>query len=161
MSLKVSHLGRGRVTLRIPPPHSLTPGRAALNPRRHKRDAIKKAAFRFHSATFLIGLNPNVPNCDHRCATARPSSAILENRTVHAPQCPSPSSQIFTRSSSHGHNAQPEREARTRNEPKMHVKVKRFHRKSSFLQKFLPLSLCKSTVASESHQAELIITTRI
>lgn len=109
---QLSHPGR-----RVPPPSSLPHLAAAHNPCGHKKNEIKRPLSDSTQRLFLASLDPKHPNCDRVCTTARPPSAICRTEPsvllslLHPPAKSSPD-----RSPSHRHNAQPEGEARTRNE---------------------------------------------
>lgn len=64
----LSHLGEESHCAVPPPPHHCT------NSCGHKINASKRLLF--DSTQWLFRLNPKPPNCNHRCTTARPSSAI-------------------------------------------------------------------------------------
>lgn len=97
---QLSHPGR-RVT---PPPHLA----AAPNPRGHKKNEIKRPLSDSIHRLLLASLDPKHPNCDHVCATARPPGAICTTEPSVLLNLLRPTSQIFSRSPSHRHNAQPE-----------------------------------------------------
>lgn len=95
-----------------PPPHLA----AAPNPRGHKKNEIKRPLSDSIHRLFLASLHPKHPNCDHVCATARPPGAICTTEPSVLLNLLRPTSQIFSRSPSRRHNAQPEGRPGTRNQ---------------------------------------------